>query len=298
MVVAKMNEFKRGLIVQVPACLVDATNQVINVAFSVLFALVFLTLYSPFSETSWFQVGLSDRFLWTAFFVVVSTSFLISSRLLMSYLVKRRRHFSLLLYVIWLLLEIIIIGTFHAFISWHLIKMPDFTLSFIFGKSLLITFLALGCPFVITDLIFLLYDTRKMLLLTHTSSIESDDETIPKNADIINIMDNNGNLKLSVKLDNLYYIKSEDNYINVFYTKKGVVSSYLLRCKLQTIENNFSGRGVLMRCHRSYIVNTEKVKVLRNESDGFYMDFDCDGIDSIPVSKTYTEKVIKRFSNK
>ena len=111
------------------------------------------------------------------------------------------------------------------------------------------------------------------------------------------IMDNTGHLKLSVRLDNLYYIKSDDNYIKVYYIKKGELCNYMLRCKLQSIEDTLPENGSLMRCHRSYIVNIQKVKVLRNESDGFYMDFDYVGIEPIPVSKTYADKVVNRLSN-
>lgn len=293
-----MNDFKKGLIVQVPNCLVDKTNLIISVAFSVLFAIVFLTLWTPFSGTSWFEIGESRRFLITALFILVSTAFLICSRFLMSFTVRTKRHFSVALFVIWQILEILIIAFFHAMLSDRIIKLDDYSFGFLLAKSVFITFLALGFPLAMTNLIFLLYDTRKHLSITHSNYIESDGEVLPRNADIINIMDNNGNLKLSVKLDNLYYIKSEDNYINVFYTKKGVLSRYMLRCKLQNIENNFGNNGVLMRCHRSYIVNTQKIKVLRNEPEGFFMDFDCEGIDPIPVSKSYSNRIIERFSSK
>lgn len=102
-------------------------------------------------------------------------------------------------------------------------------------------------------------------------------------------------LKLSVKLDNLYYIKAEDNYTIVYYSKNGQLNRYMIRCKIQTIEDTFRDTP-LMRCHRTYIVNAEKIKVLRHESDGFYIDFDFEGIEQIPVSKTYSDAVVKRFS--
>ena len=109
---------------------------------------------------------------------------------------------------------------------------------------------------------------------------------------------NNGNLKLSVKLDNLYYIKAEDNYINVFYQRSGAIASYMLRCKMQTIADNCVDSSSLMRCHRSYIVNIKKVSVLHNEADGFVIDFEREGLDSVPVSKTYSAKVLEAFNKK
>jgi DNA-binding LytR/AlgR family response regulator len=53
-----------------------------------------------------------------------------------------------------------------------------------------------------------------------------------------------------------------------------------------------------MRCHRSYIVNIKKVSVLHNEADGFVMAFEREGLDSVPVSKTYSAKVLEAFNKK
>ena len=133
---------------------------------------------------------------------------------------------------------------------------------------------------------------------TKSDTVESDDEVMPEHTEIINLMDNNGNLKLSVKLDNLYYIKAEDNYINVFYQRSGAIASYMLRCKMQTIADNCVDSSSLMRCHRSYIVNISKVSVLHNEADGFVIDFEREGLESVPVSKTYSAKVLEAFNKK
>ena len=121
---------------------------------------------------------------------------------------------------------------------------------------------------------------------------------MPEHTEIINLMDNNGNLKLSVKLDNLYYIKAEDNYINVFYQRSGAIASYMLRCKMKTIEDNSMDSSSLMRCHRSYMVNINKVSVLHNEADGFVIDFEREGLESVPVSKTYSARVLEAFNKK
>ena len=136
------------------------------------------------------------------------------------------------------------------------------------------------------------------MTLTRSDLVASDDEVMPQHTEIINLMDNNGTLKLSVKLDNLYYIKAEDNYINVFYQRSGTIASYLLRCKMKTIEDNCAETSSLMRCHRSYIVNIRKVSVLHNEADGFVLDFEREGLESIPVSKTYSQKVLEAFNKR
>ncbi|MBR3710964.1 MAG: LytTR family transcriptional regulator [Bacteroidales bacterium] len=291
-------KFRKQLITQAPECLTDPFSQAQHVVISVLFALVFLTAYTPFSDTSWFQLGTNSRFIGTLAFVGIGTFFLACSRSLMTFCVKKLRHFAMWAYLLWLFLEIVLIAAFHTYLSFFLVKATQHSLEFIFGKSLLITFIALAVPYTIVDLMILLKESRRKLTLTKSDAVESDNETLPEHTEIINLMDNNGNLKLSVKLDNLYYIKAEDNYINVFYQRNGAIASYMLRCKMKTIEDNCVDISSLMRCHRSYIVNIKKVSVLHNEADGFIIDFERDGLDSIPVSKTYSKRVLEAFNKR
>ena len=292
-----MRSTKR-LIMQTPECLTEHTSQIINVIISTLFALVFLTAYVPFSETAWFEVGRGSYFFITAAFVGSGMLFLALSRVLMNWVVRKSRHFPFWLYLLWLFLEIMIIAVCHTLISYFEIQATDHSFGYLYGKSVLITFVALAVPYAVTILAILLKDTQQRLMLTKSDTVESDDEVMPEHTEIINLLDNNGNLKLSVKLDNLYYIKAEDNYINVFYQRSGNIASYMLRCKMQTIADNCVDSSSLMRCHRSYIVNIKKVSVLHNEADGFVIDFEREGLESIPVSKTYSTKVLEAFNKK
>ncbi len=297
---------RKRLITQTPECLTDPTSQVISVIISTLFVLVFLTAYVPFSDTAWFRVGRGDGtggpnyFFITLAFVGSGTLFLALSRVLMNWVLRKSRHFPFWLYILWLFLEIMIIAICHTLISYFEIPSKGVPPSFayLYAKSVLISFIALGVPYVVTSLAIMLKDTQQRLMLTKSDMVESDNEVMPEHTEIINLMDNNGTLKLSVKLDNLYYIKAEDNYINVFFQRGGAIASYMLRCKMKTIEDNCVDSSSLMRCHRSYIVNIKKVSVLHNETDGFIIDFEREGLESIPVSKTYSAKVLEAFNKK
>jgi hypothetical protein len=294
-------KYPRRLITQTPECLTEPVSQSINVIISTLFALVFLTAYVPFSATAWFQVGKGNYFFTTLAFVGTGTLFLALSRTLMTWLVKKMRHFPFWLYILWLFLEIVLIAVYYTLLSYFQIQITEamgHSFAFILAKSFLVSMVALGVPYTVTDLVILLKDTQQRLMLTKSDTVESDDEVMPEHTEIINLMDNNGNLKLSVKLDNLYYIKAEDNYINVFYQRSGTIASYMLRCKMQTIADNCVDSSSLMRCHRSYIVNIKKVSVLHNEADGFVIDFEREGLEAIPVSKTYSAKVLEAFNKK
>ena len=112
---------------------------------------------------------------------------------------------------------------------------------------------------------------------------------------IVNFSDDKGQLKLSVDIDNLLYVESADNYVNIYYSNKGKFSRFMLRSTLKSIEDTFSECD-LVRCHRSYVVNFNKVKVLRKEKSGLFIDLDFANSPEIPVSKTYAESVIGHFS--
>jgi DNA-binding LytR/AlgR family response regulator len=119
---------------------------------------------------------------------------------------------------------------------------------------------------------------------------------VPENSrNMIPFYDDKGILKFSVKKENLLYLESAENYVNICYLNKGKVSKYLLRDTLKKIEESFSGTE-LVRCHRSYIVNFEKVKVIRKDKDGLKLEFDNPTMTDIPVSKTYVNAVMQTFS--
>ena len=62
------------------------------------------------------------------------------------------------------------------------------------------------------------------------------------------------------------------------------------------MEENLTNDSPLVRCHRSYIVNLDKVKVLRKTKEGIFLELDTDNTSDIPVSKTYYERVMNKFS--
>ena len=140
---------------------------------------------------------------------------------------------------------------------------------------------------------FAIIDKNNTIRLMNYANVVSDEPILPKDEQKITLFDNSGVLKLSLRLSCLYYIESDDNYIIVWYTdSKGELQKYMLRCRLKTVEECFMGSS-LIRCHRKYIVNMDKVKVLRKEKDGYELNLDNDVIPPIAVTRTYVENVLK-----
>ena len=68
---------------KLPQYLLGKYQLIGTVTLTVLFALVFLNLYIPFSETAWFGLGYSVTFLLTLAYAAITILILIFSRILM-----------------------------------------------------------------------------------------------------------------------------------------------------------------------------------------------------------------------
>ena len=279
---------------KLPSYLLGKYQLIGTVTFSVLFAIVFLNIYIPFSETAWFGRGDSVTFSLTVVFVFASILILILSRILM-YRSKRLFEMTYLEYTIWCIMEILLISLFYTKLTMD-ISHPGATQLQVFGRSFLYVTIALGIPYLISGMYFAIIDKNNTIRLMNYENVVTDEPPKPECAKKITLFDNSGTLKLSVSPENLYYIESDDNYIKVWYTdSKGKLQQYILRCRLKTVEESFKGSG-LVRCNRKYIVNLNKVSTLRKENDGYVLDLDNVDIQPIPVTKTYTDMILSHFT--
>ena len=266
-----------------------------TITFSVLFAIIFLNIYIPFSDTAWFGLGQSDMFSGTLIFVFVSIMTLVISRTLM-YRTKHLFELSYLEYILWCIAEIVVISAFYTSLTVEITGGLQEKEIEIFGRSFLYGFIALGIPYLLSGMYLAINDKNNIIRLMSydnvvTDEIHEQDTSTQK----ITLFDNSGSLKMSVNINNLYYIESDDNYIKVWYTdNKGELKQYMLRCRLKTVEDSFKG-SALVRCNRKYIVNIKKVSTLRKEGSGYILDLGNEMIPPLPVTKTYTDSILSYF---
>lgn len=281
---------------KIPEYLLGKYQLIGTVTFSVLFAVVFLNIYIPFSDTAWFGLGDSVMFLLTIVFAGASILTLILSRLLM-YRSKKLFEMTYAGYTLWCILEIVLICAFYTWLTVDITVPTDESVWKVFGRSLLYGTIALGVPYLISGMYFAIIDKNNTIRLMNYENVVTDEPARPDTQmQKITLFDNSGTLKLSLSPDNLYYIESDDNYIKVWYTdSKGELKQYMLRCRLKTVEESFKGSG-LVRCNRKYIVNIHKVNTLRKESEGYFLDLANESIPPLPVTKTYTDTVLSYFT--
>ena len=281
---------------KLPAYLLGKYHLIGTVTFSVLFALVFLNLYIPFSETAWFSLGNSVMFLHTLVYIAVAILILIASRMIM-YHSKKFFEMTYLQYGIWCITEIVMVCALYTWLTNDFIAPGHEAGWQIFSRSLINGTIALGGPYILSAMYFAIIDKNNTIKLMNYENVVTDEPPKPDaSKQKITLFDNSGTLKLSVSPDNLYYIESDDNYIKVWYTdSKGDLTKYMMRCRLKTVEDSFKGTG-LVRCNRKYIVNINKVSLLHKENEGYVLDLCNAEIPSLPVTKTYLDTVLGYFT--
>lgn len=124
---------------------------------------------------------------------------------------------------------------------------------------------------------------------------EAEKREMQSSVDMYNFYDEKGELKLSVKPEKLYYLEAADNYVKIHYLSGGKIEKLMIRNTLKNIEWRFRDKG-LVRCHRSFIVNLNKVQVLRRQEGEVMLDFGEDKLPPIPVSKGYGEKMLSHLA--
>ena len=168
----------------------------------------------------------------------------------------------------------------------------------LFLSAVVYTTISLAIPYVLSGQYFMLEEKDNTIRLMNYDNVVSDAPAYPVADRRITLFDNSGVLKFSIHSDNLYFIESDDNYIQVWYTDStGTMKKYMLRCRLKTVEDSFADSD-LVRCHRKFIVNIRKVRLLSSSRDGYSLDLESDATPQIPVSKTYEQAVLARFNSR
>lgn len=275
---------------KIPPFIYKRSNLTLVVAFTALFALLFINIYKPFESPQWYPITQFEYFLYSSLIILTGVLVVVISRIIMYYYTKKRT-LTYWEYLIWVIAEIFFMSLFYTLYSYTLDETRDFTE--VYRSSIIKTSLILLLPYIIS-LLFLSWREKSMRL--KKLEVKGQEEGVPARTEIINFRDEKGVLQLSIKKDSLLYLESADNYVSVWYLSKSGVSNYLVRNTLKEMELRFSQTRIV-RCHRSYLVNLDQVKVARRTSNGIVLDLGTPKIPDIPVSRTHAEQIARWFTN-
>lgn len=287
---------------QLPRFLLGKHQLVMTVVFTAFFSLVFLLVSIPFSHNAWFELGRGEAFVFTVIFYLIALLLIVVSKICM-HMMRNASSFTIGKYVLWSFLETLTVALLYSFFTiegdkFGIITLENDNFWRLFLSALAYTLISLGVPYIISAQYFLIEEKDNTIRLMNYDDVVSDVPLIPSAEQRITLFDNSGALKFSIHPDNLFFIESDDNYIQVWYTDNtGAMKKYMLRCRLKTVEESFS-ESDLVRCHRKYIINIRKVRVLSSERDGYTVELGSDSTPRIPVSKTYEQAVLARFNSR
>lgn len=108
---------------------------------------------------------------------------------------------------------------------------------------------------------------------------------------LIHLTSGNGKEFISILSDTLLYIEAQGNYVFVYYLENGEIKKSLLRTTMKKLERQLQLPSVI-RCHRSFIVNTRQVTKVTGNAHQFQLHL-SEGTTTIPVSRSYIPRLEK-----
>ncbi|MBT8190640.1 MAG: LytTR family transcriptional regulator, partial [Bacteroidia bacterium] len=113
--------------------------------------------------------------------------------------------------------------------------------------------------------------------------------------EVYDVMTSDGKV-VQLSLNNILYIASSDNYVEVHIEENGDRHKLILRSSLKKIETQISNPlSPIIRCHRRYLININRF-IISNESSR-KMDLILENYeDSIPVSTKYIPQIKQRLT--
>ena len=100
--------------------------------------------------------------------------------------------------------------------------------------------------------------------------------------------------EIQIAENNLLYIKAEGNYCMLFFDINSILKNKLVRSSLKDLEQLLKNSNRFVRCHKSYIINLNKISNVTGNAKGhtFYLK---NNKSQIPVSRNFSRVLIRKI---
>jgi DNA-binding LytR/AlgR family response regulator len=262
------------------------------ILFVPFFALVFINIYRPLDfdriDDSFLEVfSLSHQArvqLITLMMVLGGMIIAAISRSFMA-LYTKRQAITYIGYIMWIFGELTAMATSFTLVT--LLTDTTKTVTELFRNSFVKTFLIVFIPYAMCYVYFIWQENLREL--RHLRKQIENDETVLQKA-YIQILDEKGEMRLSVRREYLVLIESADNYICVYYLNGDKTKKTMVRNTLSRVAESLNGTRIV-RCHRSYMINLDHAKVLHRDKEGVFIELGLEGMPDVPISRTYADNV-------
>ncbi len=255
--------------------------QMLYVSLLPAFFIAFAFTYNPFDIQGFYMTGGKDF----SFHLVMLSCIMIGSLLITRLIFMptyKAYNFTLVHYILWCVLEIMVISLFWALYTCLFKGMPYFL-----AASHCYKFCALTLIYPYTFLIC----TRIISNKDHelAGRVEPTEETMAK------FYDEHKRLKLTISADSILFIEAESNYIKINYIEGSKSKEFMLRNSMKSVAESADSYG-LVRCHRSFYVNPKHIKLVSRDKEGVIeAELRQEGIKKIPVRKQFYEELADKL---
>ena len=282
---------------QIPKSILSIGRQTTIVLAMAISAVAFIIIFRPFrifesldfmiNTTNLRFINSSEDAFYLALASVVLVGFLVvlCSRILL--IKKMNKELTYRVFIWWFGVEFIMAAIGITICSATLFHPDNSSLLKLFIKVLGRTTCILFLPYLICCMYIIILDKASQVRALR-ESLENDTSEQQKAYTLF--YDDHNEMRLSVKREDLVMIESADNYICVWYLNNGQIKKSLIRNTMKRVTEQMKGSSI-QRCHRSYMINMDRVKVLRRDKDGVFIELGIDGVADVPISRTYMNNI-------
>lgn len=253
-----------------------------------VFLALFLLVFQPFGVNNMdptFNIGLEFVLAVGAIGVLVTATVAANEFLLRPLVLKRLTRRRLIAWLGWtfLLIDTGVFLLYNWLGNWHDFLWSSY-LGFVRDVSLLISLPVAGFLFYI----------RHEWLKSEYVQLQAIHMAGPA-LRLVHFSSDNGKDQVAVALEDLLYLESQDNYVAVTWMEGEARRAKLIRTSLKRLENTLD-EPLLLRCHRSFMVNLARVRGCRGNRHGLQLSLE--GADrTLPVSRAWTGTILEKLGS-
>ena len=254
----------------------SSLNKLLLIGALSLFTFVFLSVYNPFNMNQWGGSVIG--------YVAIGASVLLVSQFLVRYLLKKSllKLFELLLLG---MAEVLVMTLFFQLIYGP--QFPTFKEQVAeYFLTLKFTSLILVGPYIL----FVWYMAFRQKIAAYKEVSKNKlDMANHKGDDLLTITGESNKVILAINYDQLLYVKSSGNYLDIYYLNGENKSKELVRASLKELEAKITDTSIV-RIHRSYMVNKHKIASFKKNRKGYKLMVQYAPEEELPVSIGYKVK--------
>lgn len=154
----------------------------------------------------------------------------------------------------------------------------------------------------IIPVVFFVYVDQARFLKKHLAKAQEADAGLvqeagapPQSEENILFANEAGKTELQLPPADVLYIRSDGNYLEIFFRESGQTKKHLLRNRIKEVAELLPSPP-FVQCHRSYIVNLSKVRKVSGNARGYELSL-ADSAGVVPVSRSKAEQVLQQLKN-